>query len=249
MRWENYATTWYAVITNIQVPALLPFLPPPGQATGAAVIVCPGGGHAFLAMEHEGYAVGSWLAAHGVAAFVLEYRLAKAPGSRYSVEVHSLMDAQRAIRTVRGRAREWNVNPAAVGIMGFSAGGAVAALAAARFATPVAGSHDPIDALDCRPDFQALFYPGLPTPPPQPTRAMPPAFLCAASDDGFGLARPMVAYYAALVAAGVPAELHVYAHGGHGFGIRDQDRAVYSWMPLFMTWLREGRFLGNAATN
>ncbi len=235
--WENYATTWYAVVTNINTPAIIPFLPAPGTATGAAVVVCPGGGHKFLAMEHEGYSVGEWLASHGIAAFVLEYRLANAPGSTYKVDVHALMDAQRAIRTVRSRAKEWNVDPNRIGIMGFSAGGELAALAATRYDNPVKGSSDPIDALDCRPDFQALFYPGLPRELPAVSSATPAAFLCGATDDQFHLTPPMVRYYQKLVDAGVPAELHVYAQGGHGFGIRDQDKTVYSWMGLFKAWV------------
>jgi acetyl esterase/lipase len=239
--WESYTThagtTWYAVVTNINNPSLIPFLPAPEKATGAAIIVCPGGGHRFLAMEHEGYAVGKWFSDRGVAAFILEYRLANAPGSTYRSNVHALMDAQRAIRTVRSRAKEWNVDPARVGIMGFSAGGEVAALAATQFGTPVKGSDDAIDALDCRPDFQALFYPGLPHPLAAPTAQTPPAFLCGAFDDGFHLTTPMVQYYLKLAEAGVPTEMHIYSQGGHGFGIRDEDRAVYSWMPLFASWL------------
>jgi endo-1,4-beta-xylanase len=237
MRWQNYQTTWYAVVTNVNVPAIIPFLPAPGKASGIAVVVCPGGGHQNLAMEHEGYAVGKWLSDHGVAVFVLEYRLARVPGSPYTVEVHSLMDAQRAIRVVRSRAQEWNVNPAAVGIMGFSAGGEVAALAATEFEKPVPGTHDGVDSVSCRPDFQALFYPGIADRRPAATPRTPPAFLCGTFDDSFHLTTPMVNYYLRLAELGVPTELHVYAQGGHGFGIRDQDKAVYSWMPLFMTWL------------
>lgn len=241
MRWESYkgatGMSWYPVVSHISNPSIIPYLPPPDKATGAAVVVCPGGGHRYLAMEHEGHAVGKWLSAHGVAAFVLKYRLANEPGSPYQVGVHALMDAQRAIRTVRSRAREWNVNPAAVGIMGFSAGGEVAALAATQFETPVKGSADSVDALDCRPDFQALFYPGLPGDPLVLSPRTPPAFLCSADDDQFHLTAPMVRLYQGLEAAGVPAEMHVYARGGHGFGIRDQDKPVYTWMPLFMAWL------------
>ena len=240
--WESYSTatgtTWYAAMTDINAPAIIPFLPAPDKATGAAIVVCPGGGHHFLAMEHEGYAVGKWFSEHGIAVFVLEYRLSKASGSTYLVNVHSLMDAQRAIRTVRSRAKEWHLDPSRIGVMGFSAGGEVAALAATEFENPVKGSGDAIDAVDCRPDFQALFYPGLPKPMPVPTTRTPPAFLCGAFDDGFHLTTPMVQYYLKLAEAGVPTELHVYAQGGHGYGIRDQDRAVYSWMPLFATWLK-----------
>jgi acetyl esterase/lipase len=236
-RWENYETTWYPAITNINNPAIIPFLPAPGTATGIGIVVCPGGGHKSLAMEHEGYAVGVWLANHGIAAFVLEYRLANAPGSTYKVNVHALMDAQRAIRTVRSRAKEWNVDPNRLGIMGFSAGGELAALAATQFDHPVKGSSDSVDALDCRPDFQALLYPGLPSTPLEVNSKTPPAFLCGASDDQFHLTPAMVRYYQRLSDAGIPAELHVYAQGGHGFGIRDQDKAVYSWMGLFRTWV------------
>jgi endo-1,4-beta-xylanase len=240
--WESYSnavgTTWYAAMTNINNPAIIPFLPAPDKATGTALVVCPGGGDRFLAMEHEGYAVGKWFSDRGVVVFVLEYRLSKASGSTYEVAVHSLMDAQRAIRTVRSRAKEWHVDPNRIGIMGFSAGGEVAALAATRFDTPVKGSSDAIDALNCRPDFQALFYPGLPRPLPVPGPRTPPAFLCGAYDDGFHLTSPMVEYYLKLADAGVPTEMHIYALGGHGFGIRDQDKAVYSWMPLFATWLK-----------
>jgi acetyl esterase/lipase len=237
-RWENYATTWYSVVTNINAPSIVPYLPARGTATGAAVIVCPGGGHQFLALEHEGNAVGKWLSERGIAAFVLKYRLARAPGSTYRVDVHALMDAQRAIRTVRGRAKEWGVNPAAVGIMGFSAGGEVAYLAATQFDRPVVQkSDDPVDAFDCRPDFAALLYPGLPDRSTALAAHIPPTFLCGASDDPFHLTPPMVQLYLTLEAAGVPCELHVYAQGGHGFGIRDEDKAVYSWMPLFRTWV------------
>jgi acetyl esterase/lipase len=240
--WESYSTskgtTWYAAVTNINNPSIIPFLPVPQKATGAAIVVCPGGGHHFLAMEHEGYAVGKWFSEHGIAVFVLEYRLAKAPGSTYEVGVHSLMDAQRAIRTVRSRAKEWNIDPARIGIIGFSAGGEVAALAATRYDSPVKGSADSIDSVDCRPSFQGLFYPGLPHPLPAVNATTPPAFLCGAFDDGFHLTTPMVQYYLKLADAGVQTEMHIYATGGHGFGIRDQDKPAYSWMPLFATWLK-----------
>jgi endo-1,4-beta-xylanase len=144
---------------------------------------------------------------------------------------------QVPIRTVRSHAKEWNVNPASVGIMGFSAGGELAALAAADFANPVKGSNDAIDMLDCRPDFQALFYPGLAREQPILTPQTPPAFLCGAYDDSFNLTTPMVKYYLKLAESRVPTELHVYARDGHGFGIRDEGKSVYTWMSLFRTWL------------
>jgi len=236
MRWDNYESTWYATITNVNVPAIIPFLPPSDKATHFAVVVCPGGGHRDLAMSHEGYAVGTWLAAHGIAAFILEYRLARAPDSPYTINIHSLMDAQRAIRTVRSRAAEWNVDPHHVGIMGFSAGGEIAALAATEFDNPVKGTSDAIDAVDCRPDFQALIYPGLPKILPTPPANTPPVFFCGAHKDE-GHLTPMVQYYIKLSEAGVSTELHIYSTGNHGFGIRDLDMPAYSWMGLFKTWL------------
>jgi acetyl esterase/lipase len=248
MRWEGYkqpsGMSWYPVISHISNPSIIPYLPKPGMATGAAVVICPGGGHRYLAIEHEGDAVARWLADHGVAGFVLKYRLAGEPGSPYQVDVEALMDAQRAIRTVRSRAKEWGVNPAAVGIMGFSAGGELAMLAATRFDNPILGSSDAVDALDCRPDFQALFYPGVPRTPLTLPRGTPPAFLCSASDDGFRLTTPMVRLYLDLEEAGVPAEMHVYGRGGHGFGIRSEDKPVYTWMSLFMAWLGDRGLLG-----
>jgi endo-1,4-beta-xylanase len=235
-QWQNYKTTWYATISNINFPAIIPFLPPSDKASGIAVVVCPGGGHRNLAMSHEGFAIGTWCASHGIAAFVLEYRLAQAPNSPYSVEVHSLMDAQRAIRTVRSRAKEWNVDPAKVGVMGFSAGGEVAALAATRFRDPVQGSHDAVDQFDCRPDFQALFYPMLPAVLPTPRAGTPPAFFCGAHQDEDHLG-PMVEYYTKLAGHGISTEMHIYATGGHGFGIRALDQPEYSWTGLFETWV------------
>lgn len=216
MRWIRLSNLhWEHWVSLVNSPAIIPFLPARGKATGAAVVVCPGGGHHALVIEDEGCTIGRWFADHGIAAFVLEYRLAGAADSTYSVEVHSLMDAQRAIRTIRSRARDWNVNPGAVGIMGFSAGGEVAFLAATLYNRPVPGTADAIDALDCRPDFQALFYPMLPRVQPALTADTPIAFLCGVSHDG--LTPGMVNLYTSLTAAGVSSEMHIYSSGSHGF--------------------------------
>src|SRR3954470_15652374 len=153
-------------VSNIHNPTLTVYLPPKGTATGAAVIVAPGGGHARHAIEHEGWNVAEWLADHGVAAFVLKYRLAKnnanpagAP-QPYTVDRDALADAQRAFRIVRARAKEWGVNSNAIGIVGFSAGGEVALLAATRGTDGVSGASDPIDRQSARANFFALIYPG-----------------------------------------------------------------------------------------
>jgi endo-1,4-beta-xylanase len=128
----NPSTDGFHRITKFHRPSMFVFLPPKEKANGAAVVICPGGGHRYLVMDLEGSLVAERLNAMGIAAFVLKSRLSRAVGSKYTTDVHSLQDAQRAIRTIRSRAREWNVDPGRVGIMGFSAGGEIAALAATR---------------------------------------------------------------------------------------------------------------------
>jgi acetyl esterase/lipase len=231
----------FAIATNINSPSITPFLPSRERATGVAVIIAPGGGHQMLAIDHEGYAVGRWLADHGVAGFVLKYRLARAPGSPYKIDVHELMDVQRAIRLVRSRAGDWDVDPNKVGIMGFSAGGELAILASTRFGQPVTGSNDDVDKLNCRPDFQALLYPGGLDHPDSIaiTADTPPAFLACSYTDRLSISENLATFYLRLKAAGVPAELHIYNSGGHGFGIRPTTRPVGTWPDRFIDWLRD----------
>src|SRR6478752_1506746 len=160
-------------ITSVHNPSMLPYLPAKEKATGVGVIVLPGGGHRNLAIGHEGYNVGEWLAAHGIAAFVVKYRLAREPGSTYQIEREALADTQRAIRLVRSRATEWGVNPDAVGVMGFSAGGELASLASIRMDGGNEAASDPIDRQSAKPNFQALIYPGQ-SGKIQPTKDSPP---------------------------------------------------------------------------
>jgi acetyl esterase/lipase len=150
------------VISSVHQPSITVYLPSKETATGAAVVVAPGGGQAELWVDHEGYAVAKWFSEHGVAGLVLKYRLAREAGSTYTVEGNSLPDMQRAIRLVRSRAAEWGVDPQRVGVMGFSAGGDVAARAAMQFDPGNAAAADPIDRQSSKPAFQALIYPGLP---------------------------------------------------------------------------------------
>ena len=214
---HNYRKIW-----NVHEPSITAFLPPKDKATGAAVIICPGGGHQFLAM-HEGYDVGQWFADHGVAGFVLKYRLAKTEGFNYKVEVHSLQDAQRALRTVRARAAEWAVDPARVGLMGFSAGGAITWLAATKSDAGDATAADPVERFGSRPDFQILVYPGIrPEAAMDAPPATPPAFLICAFDDR-GPVQALPILFQTLKKADVQSEIHIYARGGHGFGIRPRD--------------------------
>src|SRR5277367_4201596 len=144
------------VISSVHQPSITVFLPSQETATGAAVVIAPGGGHVELWVDHEGYAVAKWLSDHGVAGFVLKYRLAREAGSTYTVEGTELDDIHRAIRLVRSRASEWGVDPARIGVMGFSAGGELAALASTRYDEGNADSTDPIDRESSKPAFQAL---------------------------------------------------------------------------------------------
>jgi acetyl esterase/lipase len=231
------------VLSSIHHPSLTVYLPPAGKATGAAVVICPGGGHRELWMDHEGYNVARWLAAHGIAGFLLKYRLAKDEGSPYQVEVHSLADAQRAIRLVRSRAAEWGVDPARVGIMGFSAGGELAALTGMRFAGPAAKDADAVGRLDPKPAFQALIYPGNPDAI-LPARDAPPAFLACGYDDRADISQGLPRVYLRFKQLNVPAELHIYTGAGHGFGLRETNHfPAGAWIDRFHEWLADRGFL------
>jgi acetyl esterase/lipase len=231
------------IVSTVNQPSLTPYLPRPGIATGAAVIIAPGGGHYQLSIDHEGYDVAKWLSGHGVAAFVLKYRLAKEKGSTYTVEGEELADIQRAIRTVKSRAAEWKVAPARVGVMGFSAGGELAVLASTRYDDGKPGATDPIDRENSKPAFQALMYPGL----PKDIKLMkdtPPAFMLCGAEDRENISQGLPELYLAFRKAGVSAELHVYAGVGHGFGLRLSNHGAYSeWPSLFLAWLDTKGFL------
>jgi endo-1,4-beta-xylanase len=232
------------VISSIHHPSLTVYLPPADQATGAAVVICPGGGHKELWMDHEGYNVARWLSAHGMAAFILKYRLAKDEGSPYRVEVESLADAQRALRLVRSRASEWGVDPARIGIIGFSAGGELAALAAMKSGGPAVANGDAVDKLDDRPAFQALIYPGNPDSI-LPARDAPPAFLVCGYDDRPDISQGLARVYLRFKQIGVPAELHIFTGAGHGFGLRATNHfPAGEWPERFREWLADRGFLG-----
>jgi len=225
------------IISNIQDPTILPYLPAAGTATGAAIVVAPGGGHRELWMDHEGYAVAEWLSSHGVAAFVLKYRLAREPNSKYTVEGTELADMQRAIRTVRSRSKEWGVDPARIGVMGFSAGGELAALASTRYDGGVPSSEDPVERFSSKPDFQALIYPAIPKDP-RLTAETPRAFLACGGNDRPDISQGLPELYLALSKLHVSTELHVYAGVGHGFGVRKTNPApVSGWTSLFLEWM------------
>ena len=219
------------VVSSVHQPSITPYLPTPETATGAAVVIAPGGGHSALWMDHEGYNVARWLSEHGVAAFVLKYRLAREKDSTYTIEGTSLQDIQRAITLVRSRAAEWHVNPARVGVMGFSAGGELAALAATRFTE------------DNKPSFQALIYPAIPRDMKLSAQT-PPAFLACGENDRKNISQGLPELYLALKQAGASAELHVYSGTGHGFGMRETNHTPSAaWLVRFHEWLGAGGFL------
>lgn len=234
--------------TNIHFPTLTAFLPDAAKATGLAVVIAPGGGHAHLADEHEGYAVARWLAERGIAGFVLKYRLAKDRAqdgkSPYTVEEHALADARRALRLVRSRAAEWKLEANAIGLMGFSAGGELALLATTRAEAGRADDGDAVERQSSRPSFVALMYPGRVTRSDAVlTKEAPPVFVAAGSNDTF--VEPITQFYLAARKAGVSVELHLYAGIGHGFGIRAEDPpAVKAWPEQFRVWLLDRKLTG-----
>lgn len=224
----NPSTDGFHRLTNIHKPSMFVFLPPKDKANGAAVLICPGGGHRYLVMDLEGSLVAERLNSMGIAAFVLKSRLSRAEGSTYKTDVHSLQDAQRAIRTIRSRAGEWDVDPGRIGIMGFSAGGEIAALAAIRN-----------DDAAAAPNFAVLVYSALPREA-SITKSVPPVFMVVADDDN--PAARMADLYQKLKAAGVPAELHIYSRGGHGFGMTGRTPEfrqwpVSQWPGQFYQWM------------
>lgn len=226
-------------ITQINKPSLTPYLPAAGNANGVAIVIAPGGGHSKLCVDHEGYNLARWLAEHGTAAFVLKYRLSREKGSTYTLEEHAVGDMQRAIRLVRSRAKEWEVDPKKVGALGFSAGGELAFMAAMQSGNGVSGGVDEIDKQNARPDFQCLIYPGK-SGRIAVDKDMPQAFIVCGYSDRQDIAHGMAEVYLKFKDAGVPAELHIYAAAGHGFGVRDSTPgAVARWPARLEEWLAD----------
>ena len=226
------------IVSNVHAPSITAYLPASGRTGGTAVIVIPGGGHAELWMDHEGGRVADFLARHGVAAFVLKYRLARAPGSIYTIEGNELADVQRAIRMVRSRAAQWRIDPDRIGVMGFSAGGQLAALAATADAVSGAmDSDDPVERMSARPRFQVLLYPAIPKEI-NLRPDTPPAFLACGAQDQAVISQGLAEFYLALRRAGAQAELHIYSGAEHGFGMRAVNTGpMAEWPRQFLAWL------------
>jgi len=242
-------------------PTLTIYLPPAETATGTAVVICPGGGYGHVAMSHEGHAIGQWLNSLGVAGFILDYRHRK----RGYGHPAPLQDAQRAIRTVRARAAQWKIDPARIGILGFSAGGHLASSAGTHFDAGRPDDPDPIQRVSCRPDFLVLCYAVLAFDEPythrgsqtnllgkdadaelvrslsnekQVTPQTPPTFLWHTNEDKGVPAENSVMFYLALRKAGVPAELHIFEKGRHGVGLGADIPGTNRWPKCCEEWLR-----------
>ncbi len=241
------------ILSNVSKPTLSIFRPAKEKDTGAAVIICPGGGYNILAWSHEGEEVAAWLNSIGVTGIVLKYRVPRRPDQpKDKPPVGALQDAQRALSLVRSKAKEWKIDSKRIGILGFSAGGHLAAWASTHFDKRAYEPMDEIDKIDCRPDFAVLIYPGylaekekdVLNPDIRVRKECPPMFLVHANNDPV-TPENSVRMYLALKRAGVPAELHLYASGGHGFGLRPSNEPCSTWPKSCETWLRAQGLLKN----
>jgi endo-1,4-beta-xylanase len=233
------AETGDHVVSGIHHPSITPYLPAKEKNTGAAIIIAPGGGHRELWIDHEGYNPAQWFSERGITAFVLKYRLAKEDSSTYTVDDNELADMQRAIRLVKSKAKEWGIDTARIGVMGFSAGGEVAALSAMRFDNGNAMAVDIIEQQSSHPAFQALIYPGN-SARFTVSKNSPPVFIVCGYNDRQDISEGMAKLYLKYKEAGVPAELHIYSSAGHGFGMRSTNKAAVAGWPLRLAeWLTD----------
>jgi len=231
-------------VKNINNPSLEVILPATGTANGTAVVVCPGGGFRLLVYGAEGTEPGQYLAKLGITVFVLKYRLPREEGSPYSLEKAPREDALRAMRTVRSRAKEYGIDTARVGMLGFSAGGEVVAAVAYASGKGDPTAKDPIDRLNGKPDFQMLIYPGpLGIPETVPNDA-PPAFLLAANDDPC-CAVTTTSLLVKYREAKRPVEAHLFTKGDHGFNMGNRSKlgSIKSWPQRMADWLSDGGWL------
>jgi len=252
-------------ISRVQTPTIEVRLPAKGNATGQAVVICPGGGYGVLAYDWEGTDFAGLFNAHGIAAIVVKYRL---PEDASNVEPPKtpLLDVSRALRLTRAHAAEWNIDPDRIGIMGFSAGGHLASTLGTHFDAGQADAADPVERLSSRPDFMVLVYPVISMDPAiahggsrrnligenppaelvhyysnelQVTAETPPTFLVHSSDDAAVPVQNSLRFYEALLEHGVPAEMHLYPYGGHGYSFALGRGRLEGWTRNLIDWLRE----------
>jgi len=257
-------TTNIVRLSLVQHPDIAVFLPSKSNATGEAVVICPGGGYHILAYDWEGSDIARWLSSRGIAAMVLKYRL---PVSKSNIIPHKspLMDAQRAFRMVRYHAGSWNIDPGKIGIMGFSAGGHLASTLSTHFDAGDPGHTDPVERISCRPDFSILVYPVISftkefshsgsrnallgeDPDPELVRYYsnelqvsedsPPAILIHSGDDKAVPVQNSLAYYQALLKNGTQTEMHVYPYGGHGYSLAIGKGHLATWPDRVLEWIR-----------
>ncbi len=229
-------------LTNVTKPTITVYKPDKEKDTGAAVLICPGGGYHILAMDLEGTEVADWLNSIGVTGVVLKYRVPRRKDR--PKHLAPLQDAQRAVSLVRKNAKEWGIDPARIGILGFSAGGHLSAAASTNFDKRQYEPVDDDDGICCRPDFTVLVYPAYLTegdnlaPEIRVTQETPPTFFVHADNDRIS-SENSARMYLALKKAGVPAELHIFTSGGHGFGLRPTDEPCSSWPAHCEKWLKK----------
>ena len=240
------------MVTNVTKPTITVFRPAKEKDTGAAVLICPGGGYWNLYWQLEGEEVAAWLNSLGVTGIILKYRVPRRPDEPKGEPARRpLQDAQRAVSVVRSKAKEWGIDPRRIGMVGFSAGGHLAIATATSFEKRTYEPLDDIDQVSCRPDFAILVYsgylkakdkaelaPGLRVP-----SRTPPVFLAHGGDDIVSPPEHSVVMYLALKQAGVPAELHIYATAAHDFGVRPSDQPCSTWTGSCAQWLRHQGFL------
>jgi len=252
--------------TENDKPTLTIYLPPKEKANGTSVVICPGGGYWQLAFDHEGHKIAKWLNSNGIAAFIVKYRC-KSMGYQYP---YPLLDAQRAIRTIRSGAKKFNIDPAKIGIIGFSAGGHLASTAGTHFDAGKADAKNAIDKVSCRPDFMILIYPVITMTKEfghsgskknllgenpdkelaesmsselQVTSQTPPTFLVHTGEDTGVPAENSISFYLALQKAKVPAELHIFQKGGHGYDLADYLPTASAWPDMCLEWLKDIKLL------
>jgi acetyl esterase/lipase len=261
---ERWDTSDIIAVTNVQKPDIAVYLPAKRQSTGQAVVICPGGGYWALAYNLEGIDIAKWLNSKGIAGIVLKYRLPTSEGQVIPNE-SPLMDAKRALRLVRYHASEWNIDPEGIGIMGFSAGGHLASTLGTHFDYGETYSSDPVERISCRPDFMILVYPVITMTKPfmhkgsrnaligenpetalaekysnelQVTEDTPPTFLVHAGDDKGVPVENSLVFYQALVDNDVPAEMHIYPKGGHGFSLAINKGHLANWTDVCIAWIK-----------
>lgn len=226
-------------VMNVHAPSLVPYLPEPEKSLGIAIVVAPGGGHSKLCIDHEGHNICRWLSSHGVAAYILKYRLCREKDTRYTLEEHAVSDLERAIRWVRANGKLKKDASLQVGAMGFSAGGELVFLAAQRDGSSTNTSYDAIEKESGRPDFQCLIYPGK-SHLIAPSSTTPPVFIACGMQDRKDISEGMAEAYLRYKQSGVPAELHIYSGAGHGFGYRTNMKGpVSTWPDRLMDWIHD----------